>query len=115
LLPFGGTKAVIGKWTPWKSSDDDFRNAFPFRPTMPGFPAVDRFHPQPSRGGRRRNNFHDAQFTPFLLQGVEGTCADDVASKQRSRRGVSLSWAAAKTMEAETWGNGADTAGDRCS
>ena len=62
-----------------------------------------------------RNIFHDAQFTPFLLQGVEGTRTDDVTSKQRSRHGVSLSWAAAKTVEAETWGNGADTAGDRCS
>ena len=62
-----------------------------------------------------RNIFHDAQFTSFLLQGVEGTRTDDVTSKQRPRHGVSLSWAAAKTVEAETWGNGADTAGDRCS
>ena len=35
MLPFGGAKAVIGNWPRWKSIDVDFRNAFPFWPTMP--------------------------------------------------------------------------------
>ena len=62
---------------------------------------------------RRRTFFHDAQFTSFFLQGAECAPTDDVTSKQRSHCGVCLSLAAAKTVEAETWGNGADTAADR--
>ena len=62
---------------------------------------------------RRRTFFHDAQFTSFFLQGAECVPTDDVTSKQRSHCGVCLSLAAAKTVEAETWGNGADTAADR--
>ena len=60
---------------------------------------------------RRRTFFHDAQFTSFFLQGAEGAPTDDVTSKQRSHCGVCLSLAAAKTVEAETCGNG--TAADR--
>ena len=62
---------------------------------------------------RCRTFFHDAQFTSFFLQGAECAPTDDVTSKQRSHCGVCLSVAAAKTVEAETWGNGADTAADR--
>ena len=110
MLPFGRAKAVIGNWPRWKSIDVDFRNAFPFWPTMPVLTvlAVGR-----AETDRRRTFFHDAQFTSFFLQGAECAPTDDVTSKQRSHCGVCLSLAAAKTVEAETWGNGADTAADR--
>ena len=108
MLPFGGAKAVIGNWPRWKSIDVDFRNAFPFGRLEP----VDRFRRRPA--DRRRTFFHVvAQFTSFFLQGAECAPTDDVTSKQRSHCGVCLSLAAAKTVEAETWGNGADTAADR--
>ena len=74
---------------------------------------VDRFRRGPAETDRRRTFFHVAQFTSFFLQGAECAPTDDVTSKQRSHCGVCLSLAAAKTVEAETWGNGADTAADR--
>jgi len=110
MLPFGRAKAVIGNWPRWKSIDVDFRNAFPFWPTMP---VLTVFAAGRAETDRRRTFFHDAQFTSFFLQGAECAPTDDVTSKQRSHCGVCLSLAAAKTVEAETWGNGADTAADR--
>ena len=82
-------------------------------PVLADDAGVDRLAVGRAETDRRRTFFHNAQFTSFFLQGAEGAPTDDVTSKQRSHCGVCLSLAAAKTVEAETWGNGADTAADR--